>query len=65
MNIGNHTWSHPSLNSDSAAAFERQIALDELALQQYAGKRDWHWFRYPYLEEGNTQANGMMFAVAS
>jgi len=54
MNIGNHTWSHPSLNSDSAAAFERQIALDEPALRQYAGRRDWHWFRYPYLEEGNT-----------
>ncbi len=54
MNIGNHTWSHPSLNSQTAARFERQVALDEPALRQYAGKRDWRWFRYPYLEEGNT-----------
>ncbi len=54
MNIGNHTWSHPSLNRDTAAEFERQIALDEPGLSQYAGKRDWRRFRYPYLEEGNT-----------
>ncbi|HUB19215.1 MAG TPA: polysaccharide deacetylase family protein [Acidobacteriaceae bacterium] len=54
MNIGNHTWSHPSLTSDSAEAFEKDIALDEPALRQYDPKRDWHWFRYPYLEEGDT-----------
>lgn len=54
MNIGNHTWSHPSLSSDTADAFEHDIALDEPALRQYAGRRDWHWFRYPYLEEGGT-----------
>ncbi len=54
MNIGNHTWSHPSLSSESAAAFEHNIALDEPALRQYAGRRNWHWFRYPYLEEGAT-----------
>ncbi|HEX3987061.1 MAG TPA: polysaccharide deacetylase family protein [Acidobacteriaceae bacterium] len=56
MNIGNHTWSHPSLNDVTAAAFEHEIALDERALRQYAVGRDWHWFRYPYLEEGDTLA---------
>jgi peptidoglycan-N-acetylglucosamine deacetylase len=55
MNIGNHTWSHPSLTTTSAAAYEHEIALDEPALRQYAHGRDWHWFRYPYLEEGDTQ----------
>ncbi len=54
MNIGNHTWSHPALSSESAAAFENDIALNEPTLRQYAGKRDWHWFRFPYLEEGAT-----------
>lgn len=54
MNIGNHTWSHPALSSESAAAFEHNIALNEPLLRQYAGKRDWHWFRFPYLEEGAT-----------
>ncbi|MFP5206536.1 MAG: polysaccharide deacetylase family protein [Acidobacteriota bacterium] len=56
MMIGNHTWSHPSLNSVSAEEFERQILLDEPFLSEYATGRDWHWFRYPYLEEGDTLA---------
>jgi peptidoglycan-N-acetylglucosamine deacetylase len=56
MNIGNHTWSHPSLTSVTAQAFEQDIAKDEPALQQYADGRDWHWFRYPNLEEGDTLA---------
>lgn len=56
MNIGNHTWSHPALSDETAAAFEHEIALNEPTLRQYAGKRNWHWFRFPYLEEGATLA---------
>ena len=56
MNIGNHTWSHPTLTNVTAEAFERDIARDEPVLRQYAGRSDWHWFRYPYLEEGDTLA---------
>lgn len=56
MNIGNHTWSHPSLTASTAGAYLHDIALDEPVLRQYAGTRDWHWFRYPYLEEGDTLA---------
>jgi peptidoglycan/xylan/chitin deacetylase (PgdA/CDA1 family) len=54
MNIGNHTWSHLSLNGNTLEAFEREIARDEPALAEYGGARDWHWFRYPYLWEGDT-----------
>ena len=54
MNIGNHTWSHISLTGNTAEAFEREIALNEPALAQYAGTRDWHWLRYPFLWEGDT-----------
>ena len=54
MNIGSHTWSHMSLTSNTAEAFEHEIALNEPALVQYAGVRDWHWFRYPFLWEGDT-----------
>ena len=54
MNIGNHTWSHLSLTTNTVEAFEHEIALNEPALAQYAGTRDWHWFRYPYLAEGDT-----------
>lgn len=55
MKIGSHTWSHPSLDNVTAAAYEREIALNEPALRQYSSG-DWHWFRYPYLEEGDTTA---------
>jgi peptidoglycan-N-acetylglucosamine deacetylase len=54
MNIGSHTWSHLSLSDNTAAAFESEIARNEPALAQYAGSRDWHWFRYPFLWEGDT-----------
>ncbi|HEY1808044.1 MAG TPA: polysaccharide deacetylase family protein [Acidobacteriaceae bacterium] len=56
MSIGNHTWSHPTLTDVTAEDFEHEIALDEPALRQYAEGRDWHWFRYPDLEEGDTLA---------
>jgi peptidoglycan-N-acetylglucosamine deacetylase len=56
MNLGNHTWSHPALSDVTAEEYEHEIAEDEPALREYAGKRDWHWFRYPYLEEGDTVA---------
>jgi peptidoglycan-N-acetylglucosamine deacetylase len=54
MNIGNHTWSHPALSDETAAEFEQNIAINEPLLRQYASNRDWHWFRFPYLEEGAT-----------
>ncbi len=56
MNIGNHTWSHPELDKVTAASYDANIARDEPYLRQFAGKSNWHWFRYPYLEEGNTVA---------
>jgi len=54
MNIGNHTWSHMRLNANSVEAFEKDIAQNEPPLEQYGEFRDWHWFRYPFLEEGDT-----------
>lgn len=54
MNVGSHTWAHISLSDSPAEAFEDEIALNEPALAEYAGTRDWHWFRYPFLWEGDT-----------
>ena len=54
MNIGSHTWSHISLSDNPAAAFEDEIARNEAPLLEYAQTRDWHWFRYPFLWEGDT-----------
>jgi peptidoglycan/xylan/chitin deacetylase (PgdA/CDA1 family) len=42
------------LTANTAEAFEQEIALNEPSLAEYAGARDWHWFRYPFLWEGDT-----------
>ena len=52
--VGNHTWSHPHLDKRTAAAYERNIARNEPTLRRVDPHGDWHWFRYPYLEEGDT-----------
>ncbi len=54
--LGNHTWSHPELDKLSTAAYERNIARNEALLRAVDPKGNWHWFRYPFLEEGNTVA---------
>jgi peptidoglycan/xylan/chitin deacetylase (PgdA/CDA1 family) len=52
--LGSHTYSHIDLNTASVQAFEDEIAMNETPLRVYMGARDWHWFRYPYLHEGDT-----------
>ena len=52
--LGNHTWSHMNLNTNTAAAWEEDLLKDEPVLKEYAGDSDWHWLRYPFLSEGDT-----------
>jgi peptidoglycan/xylan/chitin deacetylase (PgdA/CDA1 family) len=52
--LGNHTYSHSDLNTSSVQAFEDEIVANESVLQGLMGARDWHWFRYPFLHEGDT-----------
>ena len=52
--LGNHTWSHPELDKLSAPRYEANIAENERLLREVDPGGDWHWFRYPFLEEGNT-----------
>src|SRR5208282_4776739 len=56
--VGNHTYAHMDLEQNSAEAVEREIEEDEPALELLARKGgsgdDWHWFRYPYLHEGDS-----------
>ena len=54
--LGNHTANHPSLDEESATKFTEDIAADEPLLSGFAAGTDWHWFRYPFLQEGNTAA---------
>jgi peptidoglycan/xylan/chitin deacetylase (PgdA/CDA1 family) len=55
--LGNHTFSHPDLDAITIADYEMDIAADEPVLEKFMGgkdRKDWHWFRYPFLSEGNT-----------
>jgi peptidoglycan-N-acetylglucosamine deacetylase len=52
--LGNHAYSHPNLTETDAEAFEKDIAANEETLKLLMGRKDWHWFRYPYLHEGET-----------
>jgi peptidoglycan-N-acetylglucosamine deacetylase len=60
--LGNHTYTHLDLTKNSAEDFEREILLNEPALELLMpegqkvgdGQHDWRWFRYPYLHEGDT-----------
>ena len=50
--LANHTWSHLNLDMIPTAEYEREIVLDEPVLRDLGGGSDWHWFRYPFLAEG-------------
>jgi peptidoglycan/xylan/chitin deacetylase (PgdA/CDA1 family) len=52
--LGNHTYAHLSLNASSADEFDKNVAADEPELKLLMGRQNWHWFRYPYLWEGDT-----------
>ncbi|MEP6883670.1 MAG: polysaccharide deacetylase family protein [Gammaproteobacteria bacterium] len=52
--LGNHTWAHLDIDDLTAAEFEVEIAKNEPQLKKYMVGQDWHWFRYPYLHEGDT-----------
>lgn len=59
MDLGNHTYSHVSLNTTPADAYIADIARDEAetgSLLASRGRRE-RWFRYPYLETGPTRAS--------
>lgn len=52
--LGNHTWSHMSLNSSSLADWEADLVRNEPLLEKHMAGQDWHWLRYPFLAEGET-----------
>jgi peptidoglycan/xylan/chitin deacetylase (PgdA/CDA1 family) len=52
--LGNHAYSHMDLHANGVDSFERDVLANEPALRTYAGTTDWHWFRFPYLREGDT-----------
>ncbi|MEO7277592.1 MAG: polysaccharide deacetylase, partial [Sphingomicrobium sp.] len=45
-----------NLNDLSAADYEREVLLNEPLLERLGGGTDWHWYRFPYLAEGEDAA---------
>ncbi|MDT0353776.1 polysaccharide deacetylase family protein [Pseudonocardia charpentierae] len=54
--IGNHTWTHANVNELSPEDYIKEIARGEPLLEKLSPAGDWHWFRYPWLEEGDDPA---------
>jgi len=52
--LGNHGWSHMNLNQRSLEDFETDLVRNEPVLKKWMPEQDWHWFRFPFLAEGNT-----------
>ncbi len=52
--LGNHTWSHPDLNTLTADQFLADVDKNEAMLKRFDHHGDSRWFRYPYLHEGDT-----------
>ena len=52
--LGNHSWSHMNLDQHTLAEFESDVERDEPVLAKFMDDQDWHWFRFPFLAEGDT-----------
>jgi len=54
FSLGSHTYSHIGANTNSVDAFEQDLLADESVLKKYMDGQDWHWLRFPFLQEGDT-----------
>jgi peptidoglycan/xylan/chitin deacetylase (PgdA/CDA1 family) len=54
--LGNHTYSHMNLNRTALTDWEADALKNEAVLAPLMNGGDWHWFRFPYLAEGDTVA---------
>jgi len=52
--LGNHGWAHLNLNQTSLSDFEQDVTRNETVLAERMKGAAWHWFRYPFLAEGDT-----------
>lgn len=52
--FGNHTYLHEDLNQVSIEEFKKAIDRNEPLLKELSGSRNWKFFRYPFLREGDS-----------
>ncbi len=54
--LGNHGFAHLNLHTTTTTAFEQDITANEPTLRSLMPRGGWRWFRYPFLNEGDTVA---------
>ena len=52
--LGNHSYSHQDISKSSIDGFKKEIDENEGLLSTVGGKLNWHFFRFPFLHEGDT-----------
>jgi peptidoglycan-N-acetylglucosamine deacetylase len=52
--LGDHTWSHMNLHQHSLEEFEADVKRNQPVLSKFMNGEHWHWFRFPFLAEGDT-----------
>ena len=50
--LANHGFAHRHLSEMSAEEFEQELVKNEPVLERLSGDKDWKWFRYPFIDEG-------------
>jgi peptidoglycan/xylan/chitin deacetylase (PgdA/CDA1 family) len=54
--LGNHGWQHLNLNQAKVADYLADIDRTDAFIAPKMRGHDWHWFRYPFLAEGDDPA---------
>lgn len=52
--LANHGWAHRHLSEMSAAEFDSEVDRNAELLARLSPGGDWRWFRYPFLDEGES-----------
>ena len=52
--LGDHSWSHMNLNQHSLDEFKADVKRNQALLEKHMNGENWHWFRFPFLAEGDT-----------
>jgi peptidoglycan/xylan/chitin deacetylase (PgdA/CDA1 family) len=52
--LANHTYNHLDFTKNTVEDFQREILRNEPVLELLMAARDFRWFRYPFLHEGDT-----------
>ena len=53
--LANHGFAHRHLSEMSADEFEQELVKNEPLLKRWSGGKDWKWFRYPFIDEGESE----------